>query len=120
MAVQETYDTPRAKDEPDVVLHAVLLTAWLSLALSVHETTTLGDPSVGATKMLPGHVICGATVSTTRTLNEQEAVSPMASLAVQVTMLGAVEGVMANMEADAGRQDMVGANPELSKALGAW
>ena len=102
------------------MLHAVLLTAWLSLALSVHETTTLGDPRVGATKMLPGHVICGATVSTTRTLNEQEAVSPMASLAVQVTMLGAREGVMANMEADAGRQDRVGANPELSAALGAW
>ena len=53
--------------------------------LTVKVTLLAQEPPLVLTVMLPGQVMLGGSVSLTVTLNVQEALLPLASVAVQVT-----------------------------------
>jgi hypothetical protein len=101
VAVQVTVVAPAAKVEPD---GGTQLTGTepgqLSVAVGVYVTTALHWPTSALLVMFAGQVMLGAWPSLTVTVNEQLALRPAASVAVQVTVVAP----SAKLEPDGGTQ----------------
>src|SRR4029453_18905552 len=89
VAVQVTVVGPTGKHEPDAGVQAAVTPGQLSLAVGAAKvTTTQGSLIVAVLALLfGGQVITGGCVSFTVTVNEQLAVLPEVSVAVQVTVV---------------------------------
>jgi hypothetical protein len=87
VTVQSTVVVPFGNTEPDAGAQTVVAPGQLSFMVGLKVTTAEQLPGSVLTVMLAGHVIVGGILSTTVTVNEQLAVLPAASLAVQVTVV---------------------------------
>jgi hypothetical protein len=86
-AVQFTVVLPLGKVEPLAGAQLMLAPGQLSLAVAVKVTTASQAPGVVLTVMGAGHVAVGGSVSLTVTVTEQVLVLPLASVAVQFTVV---------------------------------
>ena len=88
VAVQSTVVVPLAKVEPLAGVQLVVTPGQLSLAAGAAQLTT-AEQTLGSVffVILVGQVIAGFSLSLTVTLKLQEAVLPLASVTVQVTVL---------------------------------
>jgi hypothetical protein len=87
VAVQVTVEVPVGKALPEAGLQLVVTPGQLSVADAVNETAAVHKPGSVLAVMFEGHVIAGASLSNTVTVNEQVAVLPALSVAVQVTVV---------------------------------
>jgi hypothetical protein len=87
VAVQVTVEVPVGKALPEAGLQLVVTPGQLSVADAVNETAAVHNPGSVLAVMFEGHVIAGASLSITVTVNEQVAVLPALSVAVQVTVV---------------------------------
>jgi hypothetical protein len=103
VAVQFTVLTPLGKVEPETGLHAAVTPGQLSEAVgSAHvKLALLHWPGSVLRTMFPGQLMVGFSASLITTGNEQLAVFPAASMAVQRTVLEPT----GNVEPEGGAQD---------------
>ena len=87
VAVQTTVVTPLAKALPLAGTHTMLSPAQLSVEVAENVTLLAHEPRLVLTERLAGHVATGASVSLTVTVNAQIFVFPVASVAVQTTVV---------------------------------
>jgi len=88
VAVQVTELTPKAKVDPFVGLQITEASAQLSVAVGAGQVTTaLQTPLSFVALMLAGQAMAGFSVSLTMTAKLQLLVFPLASVAVQLTVL---------------------------------
>jgi hypothetical protein len=113
LAVQLTVFVPIGNVEPEAGEHETEADEQLSVTVGFGYVTGTEHLVVFLT-WAAGQVIEGGWLSTTRTVNEQDAVLPEASPAVQVTVFVPTE----NVEPDGGEQITV-AEEQASLALGA-
>jgi hypothetical protein len=113
VAVHVTVVVPTAKKEPDAGTQDTVTPGQLSVAVATKVTTAPQSPGSFDTVIGAGHVMTGASVSLTVTVNEQLEVLPLPSSAVQVTVVVPTE----KLEPDAGTQVTVGAGLQLSVAV---
>ena len=111
--MQVTVVVPFGKVEPEAGLHTKVAPGQLSLTVGLKVTTALHWLGSLQTVMFAGHVIDGAWQSFTVTVNEQDRVLPLVSVAVHVTVVVP----LAKTEPEAGAQDVV-APGQLSVAVG--
>lgn len=113
VAVQFTVVVPIANVLPDAGAQTTLgLASHVSVAVAVNVTGAPLGP-VHSLDAFVGHVIVGATVSRTVTVNEHAEEFPVASVAVQFTVVVAI----ANVAPDAGAHDTMGLGSQLSVAV---
>src|SRR5436309_6348140 len=86
-AVLVTVVTPTGKAKPLAGTLVTLVTAQLSLAVTVNVTLLVQTPGTEFTLMLVGQVICGGCVSSTVTVNVHVLALPLVSRAVLVTVV---------------------------------
>src|SRR5262245_30306464 len=87
VAVHVTVLAPFGKTDPDGGLHTTDETRQLSEAVAVKLATAEDKPGAAGRLMFAGHVMDGGCVSFTVTVNEQVAVLPDPSVAVQLTLV---------------------------------
>jgi hypothetical protein len=87
VAAQLTVVTPRGKAEPLVGAHATLAPAQLSVTDGANTTTAPHAPCSVSTTTFSGHVTAGGCESRTVTVKEQSVSWPLASVAVQLTVV---------------------------------
>jgi hypothetical protein len=88
VAVHVTVVVPSGKHDPDGGEHANVAPGQLSVTAGAKLTTEQVSPGLGViTVIAAGHVISGASVSTTVTVNIQTETLPEASTAVPVTVV---------------------------------
>jgi len=104
-AVQVTVVLPIGNDVPDAGVHEELTLPELSCALGALYVTTTREPEEMSTVFDPGQEIVGGIVSLQVTLTEkqQEALLPLVSSVVQVTVVLP----MGNPLPEAGTQDVL-------------
>jgi hypothetical protein len=113
VAVQVTVVTPIGKLEPDGGTQVVVTPGQLSDVLGENPTVAEFWPKGAVTIALLGHVIVGRSVSLTVTVKLQVLVLPLASVAVQITVVTPFE----NVEPDGGLNTTVTLVEQLSVAL---
>src|SRR5881296_3649764 len=86
-AVLVTVVVPSGKANPLDGLLLMLVTAQLSVALTVKVTLLVQTPAAVFTVRFPGQLIVGGTLSRTVTVNVHVLLLPLASVAVLVTVV---------------------------------
>src|SRR5204862_3298923 len=88
VAVEVTVVVPTGKTEPlKGVLVRFVTAPQMSVAVTLKVTLLVHRPEVALTVMFPGQMIVGGCVSRTVTVKEQLFVLPLASVAVEVTVV---------------------------------
>jgi hypothetical protein len=85
VAVQVTAVVPTGNAVPDAGVQEVVTPGQLSLAVGEKVTMAEQTPTPAIVEMLDGQAMVGFSLSLTVTLNEQLAVLPLVSVAVQLT-----------------------------------
>ena len=88
MAVQVTVVVPTTKLLPLAGLQAVVTPGQLSLPMAAYVTVAAHSPAPLLTSMLAGHAMVGACASVIVTVKVQALAFMLASVAVQVTVVG--------------------------------